>query len=589
MYLEKIDTVQDLKKMSVEELKELSKELRMTLLKKLSVTGGHIGPNLGAIEMTIAIHYVFNSPIDKIVFDVSHQSATHKILTGRRPYFTNPDLFSTLSPYTNPAESKHDFFIVGHTSTSISLASGLAKSRDINGGTENIIAVIGDGSLSGGEAYEGLNNASEMNSNMIIIVNDNEMSVAENHGGIYKNLQHLRETNGQTDCNVFKALGFDYLYVEDGHNIPKMIEVFNKVKGINRPIIIHVHTIKGKGYYYAEKDKEKWHARYPFDISTGNLLTSNEQKSISELTGEYLLYKMKRDKRVIAITSGTPDVMGFAPEYRLEAGNQFWDVGIAEEHAVAMASGIAANGGKPVYGVFSSFIQRAYDQLSQDLCINNNSAVILVFGSGITGFSDKTHLGFFDIPLLSNIPNMVYLAPTTVDEYFAMLEWGINQNESPVAIRVPGILESKPHISNFEFGITDNINLYDMVERGNDIAILALGDFFKLGKEVKERLLREKSINATLINPRCITGLDSEMLNELKNHHRIVITLEDGVLDGGFGEKISRFYSDSQMRVKNYGLEKKFTDRLSMDEILHRNQLTSEQIAEDIINLLELL
>lgn len=584
MALEKVNSPEDVKKLSRKELKELAKDVRKALLNRLTKIGGHIGPNFGMVEVTIALHYVFDSPKDKFVFDVSHQCYPHKILTGRKEGFLNPDKFSEISGYTNQDESKHDFFKVGHTSTSVSLATGLAKARDLKGDKENIIAIIGDGSLSGGEAYEGLNNASEQGTNMIIIANDNDMSIAENHGGLYKTLKELRETDGKSPNNLFKALGLDYIYVKDGHDIDELIKVFENVKDIDHPVVLHIHTIKGKGLPFAETDKEPWHYNAPFDAATGEVkVKSGGKENYSNLTGEYLLKKMEQNPKVVAISSGTPTVLGFTPERRAKAGKQFVDVGIAEEHAVALSSGIAANGGKPVYGVFSTFIQRTYDQLSQDLCINNNPAVILVFMGGMTGMNDITHLGYFDEQILGNIPNMVYLSPTSREEYFAMLEWGIEQQSHPVAIRVPMNVvtsgeEIKPDFSE--------LNKYVIAEAGNDVAIIGLGDYYHLGKEVKELLKEKAGMNATLINPRFISGIDEEVLEKLKENHKLVITLESALIDGGFGEKVTRFYGTSNMKVMNFGGKKEFTDRVPAEEILKRNHLTKEQIVEDVMGIL---
>ncbi|MBU5227058.1 1-deoxy-D-xylulose-5-phosphate synthase [Clostridium senegalense] len=586
MYLDKINSPEDVKKLSVNEMKDLSAEIRQILLKKLSEHGGHIGPNLGIVELTVALHYVFNSPKDKIVYDVSHQSYTHKILTGRKEAFINSKKYDEVSGYSNPEESKHDFFNIGHTSTSISLACGLAKARDLKDENENVIAIIGDGSLSGGEAYEGLNNASEAGTNMIIIVNDNDMSIAENHGGLYKNLKELRDSEGKCQCNFFKAMGLDYYYVKDGHDFEQLIRVFNKVKDINHPVVVHIHTIKGKGFEFAENNKEHWHWGMPFVIETGESKSSiSDTENYGNLTGKYLLDTIKKDPKVVAITSGTPSVFGFWQERRKEAGRQFVDVGIAEEHAVALASGIAANGGKPVYGVYSTFLQRTYDQLSQDLCINNNSAVILVYLASVYGMNDITHLGLYDIGMMSNIPNMVYLAPTCKEEYFKMLKWGMSQNEHPVAIRVPamGVIES---------GVEDKtdyskLNKYKVSKIGKDVAVIALGDFYQLGQSVVTKLSNENGIEATLINPKYITGIDEEVLESLKKEHKLVITLEDGILDGGFGEKIARYYGPSDMKVLNYGIKKELLDRYVPEELMKKNRLTDVQIIEDIISILK--
>ncbi|MDR3595612.1 1-deoxy-D-xylulose-5-phosphate synthase [Clostridium sp.] len=586
MYLENINSPKDVKKLSTNEMKYLSAEIRQVLLKKLSEHGGHIGPNLGIVELTVALHHVFNSPKDKIVYDVSHQSYVHKILTGRKDSFIDSKKYDEVSGYSNPEESEHDFFNIGHTSTSISLACGLAKARDLKNENDNIIAIIGDGSLSGGEAYEGLNNSAEAGTNMIIIVNDNDMSIAENHGGLYKNLKELRDTEGRCECNFFKAMGLDYYYVQDGHNFEQLISVFNKVKDTTHPVVVHVHTIKGKGFDYAEKNKEQWHWGMPFVLETGeSKFGVGDGEDYGNLTANYLLNAMKEDPTVVALTSGTPFVLGFGLERRKQAGKQFVDVGIAEEHAVALASGIAANGGKPVYGVYSTFLQRTYDQLSQDLCINSNPAVLLVNAASVYGMNDVTHLGLYDIGMMSNIPNMVYLAPTCKEEYFAMLEWGINQQDHPLGIRVPamGVITS---------GVEDKtdyskLNKYQVTKTGKDVAVIALGDFYQLGESVITKLSKENDIEATLINPKYITGIDEELLESLKKEHKLVITLEDGILDGGFGEKIARYYGPSDMKVLNYGIKKELLDRYVPEELMKKNRLTDDQMVEDIMNILK--
>lgn len=583
MYLEKINQPADVRSFNKEQLEALAAEMRTALLNKLSKHGGHFGPNFGMVEAIIALHYVFDSPKDKMVYDVSHQSYCHKMLTGRKDAFLYEEKYDDVSGYSNPEESEHDFFNIGHTSTSVSLACGLAKARDLKGEKENIIAIIGDGSLSGGEALEGLDFAPELKSNMIIVVNDNDMSIAENHGGMYQNLKLLRDTEGKAECNLFKAMGLDYLFVKEGNDVEKLIEAFQKVKDINHPIVVHIYTQKGKGYALAEEHKEQWHWCMPFDKETGKSTVSFDGEDYGSMTAEFLMKKMKEDKTLVGITSATPTVFGFTEDKRKEAGSQFVDVGIAEEHAVALASGIAANGGNPVYGVYSTFIQRTYDQLSQDLCINNNPATILVFAASVYGMNDVTHLGIYDIPMMSNIPNLVYLSPTTKEEYLAMVEWSISQKEHPVAIRVPGgavISDGKTVTKDF-----GKLNQYEVTQKGSKVAILALGTFYSLGQEVAKEIAKETGVQSTLINPMYITGTDDKLLEELKAEHQVVITLEDGVLDGGFGEKISRFYGASDMKVLNYGLKKEFIDRYDVNEVLKENRLTKEQIVEDIMKL----
>ena len=579
--LNNINSPKDLKELNKEQLYTLAEEVRNAVINKVSQTGGHFGPNLGMVEATIALHYVFNSPVDKIVYDVSHQSYPHKILTGRKHGFIEKDKFDSITGYTSHVESEHDFFIVGHTSTSVSLACGLAKARDIKGDKENIIAVIGDGSLSGGEAYEGLNNASASGKNIIILVNDNDMSIATNHGGLYKNLAKLRETEGKAEDNFFKALGFEYHFVKNGHDIESLIEVFSKVKDIDHPVVVHMNTIKGKGYKDAEINKEAFHWAAPFDLETKKPLFTGSGENYGDITDNFLIEKAREDSRIFGISPGTP--MGGFNKFRYEFKNQFVDVGIAEEHAIALASGIASQGGKPVVSVMSSFVQRTYDQLSQDLAINNNPALILVQGGGISG-SDVTHLSIFDIPLISNIPNIVYLAPTTKEEYISMMEWGLEQNEHPVVIKVPG----KGVISTGEKVLADfsTLNTYKKVNEGSKVAIIALGAFFELGEKVKAKLKNSMNIDATLINPRFITGIDKEMLTELMANHEVVITLEDGILDGGFGEKITRFYGAKDMKVLNFGATKEFTDKVDVKELFNRYHLTDDLIVEDIKNIL---
>lgn len=585
MYLEKISTPADVKKLDTEQLVILAEEMRAALIQKLSKHGGHFGPNLGMVEATIALHYVFDSPKDKIVFDVSHQSYCHKMLTGRKDAFLHEEQYDDVSGYTNPAESKHDFFNVGHTSTSVSLASGLAKARDLSGESGNVIAVIGDGSLSGGEALEGLDFASELKSNFIIIVNDNNMSIAENHGGLYQNLKELRETNGTSPCNLFRAFGLDYRFVPDGNDISAMIAALQEVKDIDHPVVVHMVTQKGKGYALAEQYKENWHWCMPFDVETGKPTVSFEGEDYGTLTADFLLEKMTHDPKVVAVTAAVPTVMGFTEEKRKAAGKQYVDVGIAEEHAVAFSSGIAAAGSKPVFATYSSFIQRTFDQLSQDLCINKSPATVLIYTASVFGMSDITHLGIYDIPLISNIPDMVYLAPTCKEEYFAMLNWSIEQNQYPVAVRVPcnGV------ISDGEQAETDysNLNKYQVKQQGSKTAILALGDFYQLGEETAKSIAEKTGIAPTLVNPRYITGLDEKLLTKLKENHSIVITLEDGILDGGFGEKIARFYGTSDVKVLNYGLKKEFLDRYNLEEVMYQNRLTPEQIADDVLQLSE--
>lgn len=582
--LNTINSPADVKKLSTEELKQLAGDIRDALMNRLTKHGGHFGPNFGMVEATIALHYVFDSPKDKMVFDVSHQTYPHKMLTGRRLAYTDEAHFDDVCGYTYPPESEHDQFFIGHTSTSVSLAAGLAKGRDLTGGKENIIAIIGDGSLSGGEALEGIDFAGEMDTNFIIVINDNDMSIAENHGGMYKNLKALRESNGKADTNLFTAMGLDYVFVKDGNDIPQLIEAFRSVKDSTKPVAVHIVTQKGKGYKPAEENREEWHWHMPFDPETGKGKWDWSGESYGSMTADYLTKKMSSDKTVCGINAATPGVMGFGEDKRRQFKDQFFDVGIAEETAAALASGIAKNGGKPVFGVNSTFMQRAFDQIMQDICLNSNPVTIAVYSASVWGMSDATHIGIYDIPMLSNMPELVYLAPTCAEEYLAMLDWSVEQTKYPVAIRVPcnGVQHSD---KKFPTDYSD-LNKFEISKQGKDIAVIALGDFYQIGEQTVAELAAS-GIDATLINPRYITGLDTALLEKLKADHKVVVTLEDGVLDGGFGQKIAAFYGDSDMKVKCFGLCKKFYDRYNANELLKELGIVPDNIAKSAKALLK--
>ena len=568
----------DLKGLSISELTDLTAQARQALMTKVSEHGGHFGPPMGAAEIIMALHYVFNSPVDKIVYDVSHQSYVYKMVTGRALAFLDHDHYDDVTGYTDPTESDHDFFNIGHTSTSISLASGLATARNLKGDFENIIAIIGDGSLSGGEAFEGLDYAATLNSNMIIIVNDNDQSIAENHGGLYRGLRELRESNGESPNNIFKALGLDYHFVADGNDLETLIDVFKDVKDIDHPIVLHIVTQKGKGYAIAEQNKEAFHWTMPFDLETGKPKEEENGPTYAGTIANYLMEQIKVDPTVVAINAGTPGGFGFTSEWRKAAGKQYIDVGIAEEHAIAMSSGIAKNGGKPVFNVYSTFLQRTYDQLVQDLCVNNNSAVIINHYASVYGMNDVTHLGFFDIPMLTSIPNLVYLAPTNNEELLAMTEYAVHQHEHPVAIRVPvGEFTTTGVADTTDYSI---LNKSEVTRRGEGIALLGLGNFYHLANQVADELAKE-GINATVVNPKFASGLDEELLEELKANHSVVFTLEDGVVEGGWGQRVASFYGPSNMRVKNYGIAKEFHDRYDATELLRENGVSLEQIVAD--------
>ena len=582
MYIEKIHSPADLRKLEVSELKIVADEVRDAVLNRVSRHGGHVGPNLGFTEATVAMHYVFDTPTDKLVFDVSHQTYPHKILTGRAHGFLDDADTRAISGYSSPIESpEYDYFEIGHTSTAISLATGLQKGRDVLGGTENIVAIVGDGSLSGGEAFEGLNTAAALGTNIIIVVNDNEMSIAENHGGLYANLRLLRETYGQAELNFFKTFGFDYYYLENGHNLASLVDIFRRVKDTPRPTVVHIHTEKGHGYAPAVEKQEAWHYRSPFDRETGKSTGPRDNSEyMPSLLGDFLREEMKRDPKLVVVASAVPMGLGFTADRRREAGAQYIDVGIAEEEAVALASGMAKRGARPVYFTYATFLQRTYDQIAQDLCVNSNPAVINVLGASIFGMNDFTHICFFDIAMLSHIPNLVYLAPTTYEELVAMQTWAIRQDKLSVAIRVPEgevYHTSEPVDTDYSA-----LNTFRVGHRGSRVALIAAGNFYQKGDRVRQ-LLAGQGIDATLINPRYLTGVDTALLDELKKDHAVVATLEDGTLDGGFGERIARYYGPSAMRVLNFGVKKQLYDRYDVDELLRENHLTDEQIAEDVL------
>ena len=580
MYLEKITSPADIKGYTAEQRRELAREMRGALLKRASIHGGHFGPDFGIVEAIIALHTVFDSPTDKIVYDVSHQSYPHKMLTGRVEAYIDEDKYDEVSGYTNPEESPHDFFNVGHTSTSISLASGLAKARDLAGRNENIIALIGDGSLSGGEALEGLNVVGEMETNFIIVFNDNGHSIAENHGGMYKELRRLRETNGTAPNNLFRAMGLDYRYVADGNDCEALIAAFSAVKDSAAPVVVHIVTQKGKGYQFAEEDPETWHYRMPFDVETG-ALKHPYTDPFQAATVDFIKAEAKVHPNVVFLAAGTMGGIGLSPADRAELGSQYVDVGIAEEHAVAMASGLARGGARPIFGTYSTFFQRVYDQMAQDVAVNTSPAVFLSVGASLYYMNDVTHLGFFDIPLFANIPNLVFLAPASLDEYKAVLRWSVAQTKHPVMIRMPVMgYEESPYPVRTDYS---DLNKYQVVTEGAEVALIGAGNFAQLASAAADRLAAE-GIKATVVSPIFLSGLDTALLERLKEKHRLILTLEDGILDGGFGQKIAAYYGmDTAVRVRCYGLTKEFHDRYDATELAREHHLTAEQITADTL------
>ena len=580
MYLETITSPADIKGYTAEQRRVLAQEMRDALLKRASIHGGHFGPDFGIIEAVIALHTVFDSPTDKIIYDVSHQCYPHKMLTGRVEAYINEAQYDEVSGYTNPEESPHDFFNVGHTSTSISLASGLAKARDLAGRRENIIALIGDGSMSGGEALEGLNVVGEMETNFIIVFNDNGHSIAENHGGMYRTFKELRETNGAAENNLFRAMGLDYRYVADGNDCEALIAAFSAVKNSTKPVVVHIVTQKGKGYQFAEEDPETWHYRMPFDMETGALKRPYTDP-YQEATKAFLKEQTRTNPNIVFLAAGTMGAIGLSPKDRTELGSQYVDVGIAEEHAVAMASGLARGGARPIFGTYSTFFQRVYDQMAQDVAVNNSPAVFLSVGASIYYMNDVTHLGFFDIPIFANIPNLVFLAPASLDEYKAVLRWSVEQTRHPVMIRMPvGGYEESPYPVRTDYSA---LNKYQVVQEGADVALIGAGNFAALAGAAAAQLEAE-GIKATVVSPIFLSGLDTALLDRLKEKHRLILTLEDGILDGGFGQKIASYYGmDADVRVRCYGLSKEFHDRYDAAELAREHHLTADQIAADTL------
>lgn len=570
--LSKIKSPADIKSLPADQLKLLAEELRAVLIKKLAIHGGHVGPNLGVVEATVALHYVFNAPDDEIVFDVSHQSYIHKMLTGRIQAFIDPTHYDDVTGYTNPRESPYDLFEVGHTSTSIALATGLAKARDLKGGKQNVIAFIGDASLGGGMALEALNYAPTLGSNFILVINDNQMSIAENHGELYAHLSELRETNGQSPNNIFKALGYEYIYVGDGNDISSLIRTFEEVKDTPRAVAIHINTMKGMGLPAAEANKEAFHYAGPFDAKTGAPTYTLPAESYTDIFAHNMLLKIQKGENIAVLTAGTPGAIGFSKERRKAAGKKFIDVGIAEQDCVTMTAGLAKGGVKPVMGVVSTFLQRAYDQLSHDVAINNQPALFVEFYSGIFGMNDVTHLGVFDVAMVSNIPGIVMLSATNAEEYEAMLNWGVAQESHPVVVRTPA-----SGVTHANYDIDTDFLHYQILNQGSDIAIIAEGDLLANAHKAVD-ILKTKGYNPTLINPRILSAIDESSLDKLIGY-RHVVTVDNGIIDGGFGQKVAAYLSPKKVKVTCLGLKKEFMDRYDYTQVLVDNNLTPEGIA----------
>lgn len=576
--LNEVNEPADIKGMSLDELKQLAREMRHLVLERDSAIGGHVGPNLGIMELTIAYHYVFNSPHDKVIWDVSHQSYPHKMLTGRKLGFLDPDHYEDVSGFTSPEESNHDFFEIGHTSTSISLAVGLAQARDLMkpDSKDNIVAVIGDGSLSGGLAFEGLNNAAKLNSNLIIVVNDNQMSIDEDQGGLYKGLKELRATDGQSVNNIFKFMGLDYRYIKDGNDLKAMIAAFKDVKDIDHPIVLHVNTQKGKGYQPAEEEKMLYHWRQPFDLKTGKDKHPGQGENYSDAILDELDRQIDAGEPVVAMNAAIPGVFNLK-KFQAKHPNRYYDVGIAEQDCISTAVAMAVAGARPIVFQNATFLQRAYDQLIHDMALNDAPVVMIVRG-GTIATESATHQGSFDISMISDLPNIEYLAPTNVEELLSMLRWAIKQTDQPVVIREPEkpLLHGKATQDDYS-----NIK-YDIAHHGSEVVIMAVGDFWELGQKVCAELQKKLNVDATLINPKSLTGIDAEVLHHLSENHDVVVTLEDGNLSGGFGETIDRYYGPTPMKVLNFGAPREFADNVPLEVLYEWYHLTPKQIVDDI-------
>ena len=584
MELKNIKSPADIKGLSISELQDLAKQMRDAILFRTSEIGGHVGPNLGAVEIITAMHYVFDAPKDKLVFDVSHQAFAHKMLTGRADGYLNPADFDKVDEYTFPPESpEYDLFYAGHTSPSISLCTGLAKARELEGGDYKIVALIGDGSLSGGMALEGLNVGGKVKGNFIVIVNDNQMAIAPNYGSMYKNLRDLRETNGTAEPNIFKAFGWDYVYVAEGNDMKTCIEALQKVKESNRPVIVHVNTQKGEGYVPAEEFREKFHYSSPFAISNGQPRKNDDNPDYTSVTRDWLLKKCEEVPELLIITSATPGDFGFTEKEREIAGKHYIDVDIAEQTGISVMAGAAKGGAKVVYPITATFMQRAYDQMIEDWAMDASPALLLVFSSGVRGISDQTHLGFWDIPFITSMPDVVYLAPADMEEYLAMIEWGLSQDKYKVAVRVPTY--SIEHSSDSPETDYSQLNKFRVVRKGSEVALIGAGDYFIKALQTAD-ILKGKGIDATVINPRFVSGVDKELLQSLESDHKLVATIEDGSLEGGFGQRVASALGDSQLKVLNFGLAKRFENRYHIRDIESRNNLLPDQIADSVISAL---
>ncbi|MBI0047422.1 1-deoxy-D-xylulose-5-phosphate synthase [Bifidobacterium choladohabitans] len=602
--LDSIDSPQDLKVLSLEELNQLADEIRQLLIRFCRRHGGHLGSNLATIEPIIALHYVFDMPHDHLIFDVSHQAYTHKILTGRRRAYTDPGSQEDLSGFTSPKESPYDDFMLGHTGTSIGLACGMAAQRNATGGKDNIIAFIGDGSLSSGSAFEGLDWAAEQGGNLIIVVNDNEMSIAENHGGLYRSLAALRASGGRSSDNPFRALGLDYRYVEKGNRIEDLIEAFRQVKDTDHPVVVHIHTRKGLGLgqgsqgqigpiSMAQGDGQTAHMTSLPDLPAEGPVEANHwqdgldsvdrlpnsRKTYGRMAMQALEARFPQEPGLVVISPATPLSNGIDPDFRRRAGNHYRDVGIAESHAIAYAAGIAKAGGTPVVATSATFFQRAYDQIEQEMALNGSAVTLLVFSTGVAK-TDATHSGTADMVMMRGIPGLVCLAPTSGAEFLDMLAWATGPARRPIVIRVPGERTLATERAGKPIATSDPTtggepwDRYRILQQGRTVALLALGDALPLGRDLADSLEASMELKPTLVDPHRYDRLDEQTLEALASTHSLVVTIEDGQLDGGWGQAVAAYYGPSQIRTLAFGAAKEFNDRVPKATLLERYDMT---------------
>lgn len=569
--LKNINSYEDFKRLDISKLPFLCKEINKVIINKCSETGGHLASNLGVNELIVALDYVFNLNEDKLIFDVSHQTYTHKIITGRKEKFLDTKTYGNSASFSNYKESKYDLFTLGHTSSSISLGYGMAKARDLKKEKYNIISLIGDGSLSGGEAFEGLNNASTLKSNFIIVINDNDMSIADDVGYLYKNLYDLKLNKGESKHNIFKDFGYEYKYIEEGNDVLKLVEEFNKIKDINKPIVVHVHTLKGNGYNYAIENKEQWHYRAPFNIIDGKL--KKEMGNTYEIINHnYFSNLLDKRKDVILVTAGTPKNFGFSKNDRDKYKDNFVDVGIAEQSAISLSLGISKNGIKPIVNISSNFLQRGFDQIAHEISLNSPDITFLV-GYGGYQKASCTHQNVLDILMISNIPNINYYAPCYKEEYLYLLDYSL-KNGGTNFIRIPNGLALSKNIK------INDVNKYDYLINEDSVALIGIGKT-KEKAFILHDLLKEKNINSSVINVLNISNVDIDFINNLTKKHQLIFVIEDGMKEGGFGEKLISFAKN--ITVFNYGLNKKYYDFVDENDAYKDSGMDNESILNDIL------